>query len=234
MSEHRSEPRPHLSWVTAPTDPVALVLVLHGGRQIGHAKVRARQLSVVRMLPIANRIAHRGRGKLAVARLRYAVRGWNGAQAAPVADAEWALTRMTERFGDIPIGLVGHSMGGRTALRVAGHSDVRSVAALAPWLPRDEPMAQLAGRQVMFMHGTDDRMTSPRATAAVSAALRSAGVTASFVEIVGEHHAMLRQPQLWHDLVAGFMAATLLGRSDDGPTPILLQRVIAGEPTITV
>ena len=75
-----------------------------------------------------------GRDGLAVARLRYRVRGWNGADAAPVADAHWALDQLTARFPGVPIALVGHSMGGRAALYAAGHPAVRAVVGLAPWI----------------------------------------------------------------------------------------------------
>jgi alpha-beta hydrolase superfamily lysophospholipase len=115
---------PHLSVQTGRRRPEAVVLVLHGGRETSLAPVRARQLAVLRMLPFATRIFRSGSGRVAVARLRNVTRGWNatgGQEPAPVRDAEWALGRLTERFPGLPIGLVGHSMGGRTAMRIGGH-----------------------------------------------------------------------------------------------------------------
>ena len=61
--------------------------------------------------------------------------------------------------------LVGHSMGGRAALRAAGDANVRGVVALAPWLPGTEPVEQLAGRDLVVLHGTRDLTTSQRASA---------------------------------------------------------------------
>ncbi|MEO9237404.1 MAG: hypothetical protein ABI418_04860, partial [Jatrophihabitantaceae bacterium] len=99
-------------------EPVAVVLLLHGGQESCSEPVRPGQLSVLRMLPFGRAIAAQGGGRVVVARLRYRTRGWNaapGQQPAPVADAEWALAQLSERFGQLPFGIVGHSMGGRTA-----------------------------------------------------------------------------------------------------------------------
>ena len=43
----------------------------------------------------------------------------------------------------------------------AGHASVRGVVALAPWLPGPEPVEQLAGRDLVVLHGTRDLTTSP-------------------------------------------------------------------------
>ncbi|UQX89573.1 alpha/beta fold hydrolase [Jatrophihabitans telluris] len=233
--------------------PRAVVLVLHGGREIGHDAVSPLDPAVLRMLPIARRIRRMGAGQLAVARLRYQVRGWNGALASPVADAEWAVQELSRRYPGLPIGLVGHSMGGRTALRVAGAAPVRSVVGLAPWLPPGEPLAQLSGRRVLLVHGDADRMTSPKGSAFVAAQLRADGIDAAFVAVPGERHAMLRRPRLWSDLAAGYLVQTLLtdaaagesssprgaaGRPPSGQSvgraaANLLRQVAEGEPRVT-
>jgi dienelactone hydrolase len=203
---------PQLSVAEARQPAEAVVLVLHGGRELSADPVRARQLAVLRMRPFARRLTRRGQGRVAVARLRYASRGWNAAagSAAPIRDAEWALRQLTERFPDLPIGLLGHSMGGRTALRIGGHRHVRGVAALAPWLPAGEPVGQLADRRVLLMHGSADRMTSPRATADFAGQVEAAGATVSLVTVTGDGHAMLRRRQLWHELAAQFVLSTVL------------------------
>jgi dienelactone hydrolase len=205
-------PEPNLTVEPGRQRAEAVVLVLHGGRELSTDPVRARQLAVLRMRPFARRIARRGTGRVVVARLRYASRGWNATlgSPAPVADAEWALRRLIERFPDLPIGLVGHSMGGRAALRVGGNPQVRGIAALAPWLPPREPVDQLAGRRVLLMHGSADRMTSPAGTAAFAERLEAAGAAVSLVSVYGEGHAMLRRAQLWHELSTQFVLSTVL------------------------
>ncbi|MGR4852480.1 alpha/beta fold hydrolase [Streptomyces sp. LARHCF252] len=50
-------------------------------------------------------------------------------------DARRALGELARRAGDVPVVLVGHSMGGRAALRAADAPQVRAVPALAPWCP---------------------------------------------------------------------------------------------------
>jgi alpha-beta hydrolase superfamily lysophospholipase len=231
--DRMAEPQPHISFDATPRQPSAAVLVLHGGREASLDPVSATQLAVLRMIPISRRIARAAQGRLAVARLRYAVRGWNGPLRSPVADTQWAIDRLTERYPGLPIGLVGHSMGGRSALRAGGHPSVSSVVGLASWLPAGEPIEQLAGRQVLLVHGSADRITSAKGSVALAARLREARIAAGLVEIEGERHAMLRRPGLWHDLAAGFMLATLLDQSDELPAPHLLRRVIEGEPRIT-
>ena len=150
-----------------------------------------------------------------MARLRYAVRGWNSdTDPSPVRDAGWALTELRHRFGDLPVGLVGHSMGGRTALRIGGHTGVRGVVGLAPWLPPGEPIDQLAGRRVLLVHGTADRMTDPSGTTAFADRLGRAGTDVGTVEITGGTHAMLRRPRLWHTLASDFVLGAVL---DDHP-----------------
>jgi alpha-beta hydrolase superfamily lysophospholipase len=223
----------HLHFTRAPADPRAVVLVLHGGREVSDQPTMPTQLAVIRMIPFARRIAREGGGRLAVARLRYRVRGWNGDLESPVPDARWALDRLAERYPGRPIGLVGHSMGGRTALRVGGHSAVHSIAALAPWLPRGEPVEQLAGRSVLLVHGSADRMTSPKGSAAFAAQLRAAGIDAGLIDIPGEKHAMLGRPRLWHELASAAMLETLLGQSGTGTASNLLRQVSAGSPRVS-
>ena len=226
--------------VADPSGPVrGVAVVLHGGRAHGTGPVSARQLAVLRMLPFARALERAGAADgLAVARLRYGVRGWNGARQSPVADTRWALDELERRYPGVPVALVGHSMGGRTAIYVAGHENVRAVVGLAPWIEAGDPYQQLAGRRVLFVHGTNDRMTSARAAAEF--ARSSAGVAASmsFVRIRNDGHPMLRRPGIWHELAAGFVTAVLLGRSPEGTagsdTTNVLTQVLAGEALLVV
>jgi alpha-beta hydrolase superfamily lysophospholipase len=228
---------PRLIATAAPKRPDGIVLVLHGGREEGRTPVRATQLAVLRMVPIARRVAAAGRGRLAVVRVLDLVRGWNGSDAAPVADTRWAVEHCLERFGDLPVGLIGHSMGGRAAMRAAGAPNVRSVVGLAPWLPPGEPTEQLRGKRVLIVHGSADRMTSPEASAAFARSLAGVAAQVSYVSVPGEGHAMLRRPDAFDGVAAAFTAATLLGtdaahagrRTKTGPVANVIRQALAGE-----
>jgi dienelactone hydrolase len=211
---------PHLSVIAPRADPLAVVLVLHGGQEHSEVAVPWSSPAYLRMLPFALQLQADTRGDLAVAVIRFRVRGWNGAEMSPVADATWALDRLAQRFPGRPIGVLGHSMGGRTALRVGGHPAVTAVAGLAPWLPPREPSVQLAGRSVLLVHGAADRMTDPAATAGYASRLRDEGTPVRFVQIPGEGHTMVRRAHRWHRLASGFLREELLGapRSRYGTT----------------
>ena len=111
------ELQPKLIDVRVPSDPAGAVLVLHGGASRGeNMMVSPTQLSVLRMIPIAKRVARAGRGELAVFRLLNSRRGWETSHT-PVRDAQWALDEMHDRLGvELPTCLIGHSLGGRAAV----------------------------------------------------------------------------------------------------------------------
>jgi len=56
---------------------------------------------------------------IVVCRPRFQLRGWNGELASPCT-LNQILDRIGERFGPVPVVLVGHSMGARAVLRAAG------------------------------------------------------------------------------------------------------------------
>lgn len=188
----------------------AVVLLLHGGRENHSEPVRAFDPGVLRLVPFGHKVVRAGHGRIALASLRYAVLGWNGEHESPLPDARWALDRIGERFGTLPVGLVGHSMGGRVALRMGNHGRVRSLAALAPWLPVGEPIPSMQDRQVLLAHGTADRTTDPRQTFKLAKNLREDGVEVELHELIGGRHSMLFPARPWHDLVTEFMTRTLL------------------------
>ncbi len=167
------------------------------------------QLSVLRMVPIAHRIVRSGAGNLAVFRLLNSVRGWDS-KFTPVKDVQWALSQLEARFGDIPVGLVGHSLGGRAALSAAGESAVASVVALAPWLYPQEPPVHSAG-PVLIVHGDHDRIASADRSLAYARALSRTGSRVGYITVAGGKHAMLRRHEDFGALAADFTAATLLG-----------------------
>ena len=96
-----------------------IAVVLHGGRSRSHLPVRATNLAVLRMRPFVSSLRRHSRSGLVVAQVRYRVRGWNGAERSPVPDTLWALDQLAARFPDVPVALVGHSMGGRAAMYAA-------------------------------------------------------------------------------------------------------------------
>ena len=130
--------------------------------------------------------------------LRYRTVGWNGDGAGKLEDARWALDRIREEHGDLPVALLGHSLGGRTACRVADHDLVRGVVALAPWLPRDEPITALAGRELHAAHGRRDHITSARDTRAYVERAREVATAASFTDMGDLGHYLLRGLHAWN------------------------------------
>ena len=212
-----------------PSAPEAAVLVLHGGaaRRDGTA-VSPTQLSVLRMVPTAARVAAAGRRRLAVFRVLNSARGWDSGHT-PVDDASWAMDAVAERLGrDVPTCLVGHSLGGRAALLSAARPTVRSVVALAPWV-YDSDGVDAPGRAVLVVHGDEDRVASPERSARVAERMgRTAEV--GYVTVRGGSHAMLRRGATFDRLAADFAVATLLGRQARGA----VARVLAGESPLTV
>ncbi len=203
---------PHVELPHRSASPRAAVLVLHGGKAHSRDPVEATQLTVRRMQPFARDLAALG-DDLAVAQLRYRLRGWNDTGDDALADVAHALAAVDERYGGVPIVLVGHSMGGRAALRSAGHASVRGVVALAPWLPGAEPVAQLAGRDVVVLHGTRDFTTSPDASARYVARAIPVARRAVFVRVPWSGHGMLLRASTWQRMTAAFVAAMV----DDAP-----------------
>jgi pimeloyl-ACP methyl ester carboxylesterase len=205
-----AELRPELRIMAPGSRTTSVVLLIHGGQETSRERVLRRSLPLARMRMFAPAIlGAAGKEGTSVALLRNRYRGWNGSRADPVEDAGWALEEIGRRFGEVPVVLVGHSMGGRAALRVAGHPAVRGVAALAPWLPDHEPVAQLGGRTVLVAHGDRDSVTSPAASLAYVRRAAAAAERICFWPVRGARHAMLERPGYWHGLVRDFALGVL-------------------------
>ncbi len=222
------ELEPKLIDVRVPREAAGVVLVLHGGASRGeNLMVSPTQLSVLRMIPIAKKIARSGDGELAVFRLLNSRRGWD-THHTPVRDAHWALERIAARLGTAQrTCLVGHSLGGRAAIMASDRAEVRSVVALAPYVyPSDVP-AQLNGQRILFVHGDRDRIASIQRAQALAQRLRPLTPTAC-VRVRGGKHAMFARHAVFSGLAAAWANHTLRGRSEHE----VIARIDRGETSL--
>ncbi len=195
--------RPSVSRIGGGADVRAAVLVLHGGTQHSTEPVQLGNLSWRRAGVLQRALALRLRGRgVGVWLLRHGQRGWNDPSApAPVPDARWALDQVRAE-ADVPVVVVGHSMGARTGARVADDPSVRGLVALAPWFPPGEPVAGLADKRLVVAHGRADRITSYAASRDFVARSRRVARSAEFHDMGDVGHYLLRRARSWHDLAA--------------------------------
>lgn len=199
MTAPTSVPRAEFTDLVLPETPRSLVLVLHGGSGRSSKPVDGTSLSWRRARALLHAVSppllDHGVG---LALLRFQVKGWNGpTDPSPVADARWALDTIATRYG-LPVTILGHSMGGRTAVAVADHPSVLGVVGLAPWLPPNEPFAPLRAKTLRVAHGSGDRITSARATRRFVSQAQQAGIDAEFTDMGGVGHYMLRRVAEWN------------------------------------
>ena len=194
---------PRLTTTPAPGEARGVVLLLHGGQQSSHEPVENKHASWWRMALLARAIRpFAARNQLAVVLVQYRKRGWNDDSAPdPVTDARWALGHIAEAFPSLRVVIVGHSMGGRTACRVADDASVSGVVALAPWLPKGEPNATIAGKALRVIHGTRDRWTSARWSKDYVARGQGLAKSATWTALPGAGHFMLRRVRDWNRFV---------------------------------
>lgn len=176
--------------------------MLHGGAKAGEEPVGRRSGSywrTDRMRRVLEPRVHQA--GLSLWLLRFGVRGWNrglGPEPSPVPDARWALEQVREEHPGVPVVLLGHSMGARTAVHVADDPAVAGVVALAPWFERTDPVETLAGRHLVAGHGSRDRITSPRMTRAYVERARPVAASAEFADLGRLGHYMLAHPARWN------------------------------------
>ncbi|MEU0131206.1 MULTISPECIES: alpha/beta fold hydrolase [unclassified Streptomyces] len=191
-----------------------VVLLLPDGRS--DSRRRPSPLSYAAQLPLARTLARAGGGDgLAVHVVRYRSHGWN-AGADPAADAQWAADEVVRLYGDIPVCLVGHGMGGRAALRGAGHSAVNSVLAMAPWLPEradPEPVKHLAGRRVLIVHGTNDARSNPELSYRLAERAKKSNRDTCRFEVHSDGHALRQHRSEVMALASDFIRGSLFARS---------------------
>ncbi|MFW3171722.1 alpha/beta hydrolase [Geodermatophilus sp. CPCC 206100] len=190
----------------APTRAVAVFC--HGGTVASVEPPRERALSLLRMRAIEQFVRAAG-GDLGLDTyvVRYRVAGWNGVAADAYADVRWALSEVRARHGsEVPVALVGHSMGGRAALRAGGDASVRTVCALAPWTPPGEPVDHLRDRTAFVLHGRGDRWVPAALSADYAVRAERAGARIARFTIAGGH-SMVRRAPVWHAFVRDVVLA---------------------------
>jgi pimeloyl-ACP methyl ester carboxylesterase len=221
---------PRLIDVAVPADPAGVVLVLHGGgSRPRNPRVSPAQLSVLRMIPVALRIARASGDRLAVLRLLNSRRGWE-VEHTPVLDVRWALDEIAQRFGaDVEVCLVGHSLGGRAALLCAREPQVHGVVALAPWVLPTDPIEGASGTPIVIIHGDADRVAIPARSREVAERL-TRDTRVSYVTVKRGTHAMLRRNDSFDGLAARCAVWMLLRRAE-GET---VRRIAAGETWLEV
>jgi pimeloyl-ACP methyl ester carboxylesterase len=190
--------------------PSAVVVLLHGGPEESLHKPWPWDTGRARLGAFAPALqAAGGRFNLAVLRVRYEVRGWNGAACSPVSGVETTLDSIQAEAGPIPVALVGHSMGGRIAALLAPRPEVAVVVGLAPWWPQGEGRFLRRGQSVLVLQGRKDHVVDPASTRRQIEEARGRGVAAEWVEMAGGH-AMVRDWRSWHSLTADFVVSRLL------------------------
>ncbi|MFF5446113.1 prolyl oligopeptidase family serine peptidase [Streptomyces sp. NPDC012888] len=132
----------------------------------------------------------------------------------PGAAAEEAV----RRYGDVPVCLAGYGTGGLAALRGAGHAAVNSVVALAPCLPdgeapsgSPEPVNQLAGRQVLIVHGTNDGRAHPESSFRLAARAKKTNRSTCRFEVHSDGHRLREHRAEVAALTVDFVLGAVLG-----------------------
>jgi acetyl esterase/lipase len=178
------------------------VLVFHGGMVRSELPEWVVDPGYLRVLWVYSHLVRTlALRRVVVSLVRNRLMGWNGLDGAtpdPVLDARHVLDRIVAADPDAPIVLVGHSMGGRTAVSVADHPNVVGVVALAPWIEPGDSVLPLVGRSLFVVHGTIDGSTSPANSLEFARAARAAGVPVARVEVKGVGHAMVRRNRQIH------------------------------------
>ncbi|WP_369197000.1 alpha/beta hydrolase [Streptomyces djakartensis] len=199
------------------------VLLLPGGEEVSGRRPSP-LLATASVRALGRRLARAGREDgLATHVVHYRLRGWNGSEANLAQDAAWAVDEVVRRYGDVPVCLVGLGMGGRAGLRAGGHEAVNSVVALAPWLPAEdvaappEPVKQLAGRQVLIVHGTHDGRTDPELSFRLAARAKKANRDVCRFEVHADGHGLTQYRDEVLALAEDFVMGAVFGRPVSRP-----------------
>lgn len=217
-----------------PTAVSGVVLLLPGGDEVS-ARRPSPMLATASVRALGRRLTRAGRTEgLATHVVHYRFRGWNGSEAHLASDASWAADEVVRRYGDVPVCLAGVDMGGRAALRAAGHTAVNSVLALAPWLPEEdvaappEPVKQLAGRRVLIVHGTNDERSDPELSFRLAARAKKSNRDICRFEVHSDGHGLHQYRSEVHALAENFVMGALFGRGLARP----LEDALAAPPPL--
>ncbi|MDG9722237.1 MULTISPECIES: alpha/beta hydrolase [unclassified Streptomyces] len=200
-----------------------VVLLLPGGDEVSSRRPSP-LLAAASVRTLGRRLTRAGRDEgLAAHVVHYRYRGWNGTEAHLARDAEWAADEAVRRYGDVPVCLVGTDMGGRAALRAGGHEAVNSVLAIAPWLPDEdmaappEPVKQLAGRQVLIVHGTNDERSDPELSFRLASRAKKTNRAVCRFEVHSDGHGLRHYREEVAALAQDFVMGVLFGQSFSRP-----------------
>ena len=195
----------------------AVVLMLHGGKPRSRESVSGRSASWRRSEWMARSIAGKANHADAdVWLLRYRERGWNGG-GDRIEDARWALDEVRTAHGDVPVVLLGHSMGARVAVHAADDPSVVGVVGLAPWWSAQDPVATLPGRTLVAAHGRRDRITSFAETTRYVERAKGIATAVQLVDMGALGHYMLTGVDTWN-MVASTSSLAMLRSSRHTPS----------------
>ncbi|MFT4087749.1 MAG: alpha/beta hydrolase [Gordonia sp. (in: high G+C Gram-positive bacteria)] len=192
--------------------PKLAVLVLPGGTDFSYRPFSRTQGSALRMYPFTASIQALFGPAVRVHQATYRVYGWNGGQASPMPYARASLERLKRRYPDVPIALIGHSMGGRIVAQLGDDERVSDILALAPWWQFADWRQIHDDARVVAIHGENDTLTRPKRTAKGIAELADRGLDARFISVPAGGHAMLDHIGLWQGEALKFVG-TALSRS---------------------
>ena len=137
--------------------------------------------------------------ELEFAEVRYRIKSWNKLDWC-IEDARSAV----EAVGAARTLLVGFSMGGAVASRVAAEPSVQTVVGLAPWFPDRLPLDALRGRRLRVLHGSLDRSlpgipgVSPASSRRGFDRARALGVEGEYTIIPGAVHGLALRAHWGH------------------------------------
>ena len=129
------------------------------------------------------------------AELRYRIKSWRRFNEC-VEDARAAIEAAS---GERTI-LLGFSMGGGVAIKVAAEPSVEKVIGLAPWIPPRLPLEGLRGRRLVVIHGSLDQAlpgipgVSPRLSRAGFERALAMGIEGDYTLIPGAVHGIAVRP----------------------------------------